>query len=88
MVDISDIGDRDSLRAWLNERPEALRQKEAVTIAHRAAMRVLPIYSEAASHKADLTEIPILRANLISGVAGKMPTPEIKRAAYAAAQAA
>ncbi len=33
----------ESLEAWLNARPEATRQHDAVIIAQRAACRVLPI---------------------------------------------
>jgi len=35
--------DEDSLTAWLNERPEAVRQNCAMFIAARSALRVLPI---------------------------------------------
>ncbi len=91
MVEISDIKDRESLRAWLEALPfdEDENRRIAVTIAHRAAMRVLPQYwqlsiSSASARKNDLTALPILRCSLISGVAGTMPTPEIRSAAFAA----
>jgi len=49
-MEVSEIKDRDSLRAWLEALPqETEAEKEearrwAVMIAHRAAMRVLPVY--------------------------------------------
>lgn len=39
MVSASEIKDEETLRAWLEGRP----QTDAVAIAHRAALRVLPI---------------------------------------------
>jgi hypothetical protein len=42
-ISIDDIKDEDSLTAWLNERPEAVRQNCAMFIAARSALRVLPI---------------------------------------------
>jgi len=89
MVDVTEIEDRDSLEAWLNARPEATRQQDAVTIAHRAAMRVLPLYlawQSTRSPQDDLTALPVLRVSLISGVATLASTPEIRNAdAFAAA---
>ena len=42
-ISIDDIKDEDSLTAWLNERPEAVRQNCAMFIVARSALRVLPI---------------------------------------------
>jgi len=89
MVKVSDITDRDSLEAWLLDRPEDEKKTFAISIAHRAVMRVLPLYWEwmetsKYARKRDLTALPVLRCNLISGVARKMPIPEIKTAAFAA----
>ncbi|WP_375267387.1 hypothetical protein [Planktotalea sp.] len=71
---------------------EKAARKVALNIAHRAAMRVFPIawewYASAAARKLDLTALPVLRSNLMSGVASTCPTPEISRAAHAAAFAA
>lgn len=93
-----DIKDEESLRHWLEEWPESqgldekAARKVAVNIAHRAAMRVFPIawewYASAAARKLDLTALPVLRSSLMSGVASTCPTPEISRAADAAAFAA
>ncbi|MBZ4022840.1 hypothetical protein CKO11_10250 [Rhodobacter sp. TJ_12] len=44
MVQASEIKNEETLQAWLDARPEDTRQREAVTLAHRAAMRVLPIW--------------------------------------------
>ncbi len=92
MVKVSDIQDRDSLKAWLLDRPGDEIKTFAITIAHRAAMRVLPIYrhwveTSETARKPDLTALLFLRCNLISGVARKIPTPEIRKAAFAAAAA-
>ena len=94
MISAKDIKDRDSLKQWLKEWPdsqgmdEEAARKVAVTIAHRVAMRVFPItwkwFSSEAARKRDLTALPFLRCSLISGVACKYPTPEIKKAADAA----
>mgnify|MGYP006956413716 CR=1 FL=1 len=88
MVEVSGIKDEESLKAWLDARPKATRQQEAVTLAHRAAMRVLPIFLTGIAGRSpenDLTALPVLRANLISGVACNASTPEIRKAAYFAA---
>ena len=82
MVNISDIFDRNSLKECLTDRP----REDAVMIAHRVAMRVAPVYWEfggISSAESDLTEMPILRSCLISGV-GVWATPEIRAVARAA----
>lgn len=86
MVKVSEIKDRESLEEWLLDRPEDETKKFAISIAHRAAMRVLPVYWEWVETSEDakergLTSLPVLRCNLISGVARKMRTPEIREAA-------
>ena len=91
MVEVSDIKDEESLEAWLNARPEATRQKDAVTLAHRAAMRVLPLYLTwiaGQSPKEGLTSLSILRAAMPSGVASNATTLQIERAADFARSAA
>ena len=45
-ISIDDIKDIGSLKAWLDDRPEAVRQNCAVFIAARSALRVLPIAVE------------------------------------------
>lgn len=51
MVQASEINNRKTLKAWLDARPEDTRQRDAVVIAHRAAMRVLPDYFGAVENK-------------------------------------
>lgn len=96
MVEIKDIQDRDTLKAWLEqvikEKGEDEGRRVAVFVAHRAAMRTLPLFwrwtqTSDRARERDLTPMPVLRASLISGVAGKMPTPEIREAARAYADA-
>ncbi|MBM1219486.1 hypothetical protein JQU42_05635 [Ponticoccus sp. SC6-7] len=77
----------EELEDWLNARPEETRRQEAVWIAHRCAMRVLPLWWQATQNH-DLTASPVLRANLILGVAALVPTPKINRAATYATYAA
>lgn len=87
MVEIADIKDRASLKVWLAETNQS--REASIWLAHRAAMRVLPVYwhwvatvttSETARNN-NLLAWPVLRANLTSGVACKMPTAEIRTAA-------
>lgn len=42
VIAVKDIVDEDSLKAWLNERPEDLRQQCCVWMAARAAARAIP----------------------------------------------
>lgn len=91
MVEITDIKDRDSLRRWLEETGQS--REVCVWLAHRAALRVLPVYWDWAvfgetSHKRELVACSILRSCLISRVAAVAPTHDIKiatDAAYASA---
>ena len=84
MVKVSEIKDRESLEEWLLDRPEDETKQFAVSIAHRAAMRVLPVYWEWRIEPTEEHYLTAFRCNLISGVARKMPTPEIRDAAFAA----
>lgn len=96
-MDVGAIKDTESLEAWLQARPrgtEAERDEAhrwAVLIAHRAAMRALPVFWDWSltdiAGNGDLTSLPLLRAVLIGGVAGTCPTPLIKGAALPAADA-
>ena len=84
MVESADIRDETSLEAWLENQP----RKVAVRIASRAAQRVLPllwsaILAENWGRRGDLTALAALRSNLISSVAAKIPTDELKDAADA-----
>ncbi|WP_394689919.1 hypothetical protein [Hoeflea sp.] len=85
---------RNSLEAWLERLPDADRVLFSQIIAQRAAMRVLPLVGRtdpAAYHRTDrfldLT-LAVFRATLISRVALKIPTREIRLAAATAATAA
>jgi len=89
MLKVSDIEDQDSLEAWLLDRPEDEAKTFAITIAHRAAMRVLPIYwgwveKSGAGKIYELLSLPILRCDVITGTAQKKQTVELKAAAAAA----
>lgn len=86
MVEIADINDRESLELWLKDQP----RETARVIAHRSAMRVLPIYWEWAesARKRDLTALPILRLILITEAAWRSAILEITAAAKVAFDAA
>ncbi len=79
-----DFEDQRTLVAWLRERP----RRDSIVIAHRAALRVLPLWGAAMgedwARKGDLTALPLLRCGLISAVAGTWPTADIKEEADAA----
>lgn len=88
MVEARDIVDEESLKAWLQARPEETRQADAVTIANRAALRVMPNYVWRLggdwARGLNLTAIPILDSILISSVGRLYPTNEVKSSsAYA-----
>lgn len=97
-MDVGEIGDRDSLAAWLKSLPQGTKieqeetQRWAVLIAHRAAMRVLPGFwhwtMEQTARTRDLTVMPIYWANVTSGVAGTCPTPPVRAASASAAYSA
>jgi hypothetical protein len=97
MISAKDIIDEDSLKQWLEEWPasqgmdEEAARKVAVTIAHRITIRIFPnawkYFASKAALKRNLTAMPILRSNLILGVASKYPNAEIKSAALAFATA-
>ncbi|MDN5785556.1 hypothetical protein [Pseudorhodobacter sp.] len=80
-----EIKDRETLEAWLKGRP----QGDSVLIATRAALQVAPLWFAAMGQdwasRRDLTSLSVLRSLLISWVACKYPTDDIKSAARAAA---
>ncbi|MBY6118565.1 hypothetical protein KUV64_05435 [Mameliella alba] len=82
-----DIKDRETLEAWLRERP----RRDAVVIAHRAALRVLPLWGAAMgedwARESGLTALPLLRCGLISAVVSVEASSRIASEAIAAAHA-
>lgn len=84
MSDLPEIDSEESLKAWLGTRPH----EDAVLVAHRAAMRVAPIWFAAmASDWArddNLTAISILWPSLIPQFARQYPTLKSKSLAPAA----
>ncbi|MBY6046818.1 hypothetical protein [Vannielia litorea] len=88
MVDVSEIDGRKTLQLWLKDRPKDW----SVWIAHRAAMRALPVVwsllRNTFSPPGDVAELQILRALLVSDVASLRPTGQIRRAARSADAAA
>ncbi|WP_043137914.1 hypothetical protein [Mameliella alba] len=64
-----EIKDRETLEAWLRGRP----RRDSIVIAHRAALRVLPVWGAAMgedwARKRDWTVLPLLRCALVSHLA-------------------
>ncbi|WP_296762985.1 hypothetical protein, partial [Sediminimonas sp.] len=84
MVEIADIKDEDSLRAWLEDQSREV----SVWIASRAAARLLPVWWDAVldwAYEEDLTALPVLRSLLIASVAAVGPADDIRSDAAAAA---
>lgn len=91
-LEVSESVNEKSFEAWLKALPEERRYEWAVTLATRAAQRVFSFWTEVMpddwARKRDLTVLPLLRSILISVVAVKRPTTDIKDAANASALAA
>ena len=84
MPDIDDIEDRGSFEAWLEEAKPP--RGAVVFLAHRAAMRVGPLYLRGVAPlrpDAGLTATPFLRCLLTSGVSIGDAPPEVSKAAVA-----
>jgi hypothetical protein len=64
MVEIADIKDAESLQAWLEETSQP--QAACVALAHRAAMRVMPIVADYFMRTDQHSTLPVLRALLVS----------------------
>ncbi len=87
MTEVPEIPDSDSLRAWLaglpqdTEADQTEAQRIATTIAHRAAMRVLPLSILGMSAGSNPSSIPTplatFRAVLMSGVVAFQEDPTI-----------
>ncbi|OIQ44589.1 MAG: hypothetical protein BM558_07190 [Roseobacter sp. MedPE-SW] len=86
-MDVSKIVDRDSFKTWLEKLPKERRYEWGVSLATRAALRVFPVWAVEMprdwARKRDLTVLPLSRSLLISVVAVKMPTTDIRDAADA-----
>lgn len=76
----------EEFKNWLYEQP----RETCVLIAMRAALRVFPLVARGETSAPEKQKLALLaaRATLTSGVAAKMPTPEVKAAAARAARAA
>ncbi|BBU57359.1 hypothetical protein KU6B_36240 [Mameliella alba] len=76
-----EIKDRETLEAWLRERP----RRDAVVIAHRAALRVLPIWGAAMGEdwawQEGISFLPALRGGLVTSTGAHLGTSEIEGAA-------
>lgn len=87
-----DIHDETSLIAWLEARPEQRRRYDAVAIAQRSAMRVLPLWLRDLDHPAlrsiRLNPQILLRCLLTAAVSFHQRSPEIMSAARLAAASA
>ena len=87
-MDVSDIKDRDSFQAWLEDKPKEWAQ----VLAARVALRVAPIAWSVVALSEDVLEkkhrgnliLFTFRANFISSLARKYPADDMKRAASAA----
>ena len=84
-IAIEDIKDHESLIGWLEAFPETdqAKRQAAVFVAARAAARVLSLAWEfhvyqTEAREADFSAFPILGRVLISGVAAKMPTLDVR----------
>ena len=89
---IEDIKDEQTLRAWLNARPEETRQTDAIAIAQRCALRVLPFFGRAMHEpwatESGVTALSVLRQLLSFAVARKFSTPALMAASASAFGAA
>lgn len=92
MVEVADIVDEESLRAWIGGRPEETRQADALAIASRAVLRVVPLFISQMKQDwvriTELTALPILRSIFTVGVARIYPSHLVKQAAYSNASSA
>ena len=81
MIEVSGIFDQESLKALVDARPDATRQADAVVIACRAALRVMPFFLPKSGSRADFNNdwsgLPILRKILTALVAYKYPGPAL-----------
>lgn len=80
---IGDIQDEGSFREWLEETNQP--QQICVALAHRAGMRVLPLFWSYAAKNRPSMALPILRAQLVAGIAGGAPAALLIREGLASA---
>lgn len=91
MLQASAIKDGDALKIWLDGQPSETRQRFGVIIAHRAAIRVFPVFAqelhENRGNSFVWTALPMLRVSLILATYIGNPPPTIRNAALSAASA-
>ncbi|OUS34253.1 hypothetical protein A9Q94_16895 [Rhodobacterales bacterium 56_14_T64] len=92
MVEVSDIVDEESLEAWLQDQPEEQRYEIGVTLATRAALRVVPIWFAAMQQEwarsQQFTAMSLTHSLLVAGVAGHTQAPDVIKAAKSSSAAA
>jgi hypothetical protein len=91
-LNVREVIDQRSFRAWLGALPKERRREAAVALATRAALRAFPYWAAEMpadwARKDDMTALPLSRSLLISAVAVKMPTTDIKASAASYSSAA
>lgn len=95
-MDVGEIVDRKSLEAWLNSLPQgteaekAEAHRRALMIAHRAAMRILPVFwhwsVEVNALEISKFALSVLRSVLVSGVSAMSTSERLWAAAVVALQ--
>ncbi len=90
-MDVSEIVDQDSLKAWLNSLPQGTEAEKAevrqwaLLITHRAAMRALPwhwaLSRKPLARERNMTALPFLWLNILGEVIAKERSPAIRAAA-------
>lgn len=83
MVDIAEIEDRESFRAWLEATGQP--RQVCVALAARAAARVLPVVWNVADERGRFSALPVLRATLVAQVAGLAPPGVMTEPGHASA---
>ncbi len=88
-ITAADIKDQKSFQAWIEARPEAVREETAISLAHRASMRVAPFLSRRGKQDSGLYATVLchaLRANVTSRMKVTFRSAEMDFANGAAAR--